>query len=87
MLLDDELCNGCEACIDACPLGGLSLDRGKNIVFKCDLCGGDPECEKICSREVLILKEVDITSSARMSFRDETAKLLLNMRGNGSPTG
>ncbi len=87
VLVDEQLCNGCEVCIVACPLGAISYDQERAVVFKCDLCGGDPECVKICSREVLILKEVDITSSARKSFRDETAKILLKIRGSGSPTG
>ena len=87
VLVDNELCNGCEVCIDACPLGALSLDREKNIVFKCDLCGGDPECVKICSREVLIIREVDPASPARKSFRDKTAKLLLEMRSMGRLSG
>ncbi len=76
VLVDNELCNGCEACIDACPLGGLALDREKNIVFKCDLCGGDPECVKWCPSEALTLKEVDLDSSARASYMDRSSKLL-----------
>lgn len=87
VLVDDELCNGCEACIDACPIGAISLDNKQNIALKCDLCGGDPECVKICSREVLIVKEVDPASPARKSFRDEIARLLLNMRGVGKASG
>jgi Fe-S-cluster-containing dehydrogenase component len=87
VLVDDELCNGCEICIDACPLDALSSDRERNTVFKCDLCGGDPECIKICPREVLILKEVVPDSPARKSFRDKTAKLLLQMRSVGKHGG
>lgn len=61
ILVKDELCNGCGACIEACPLGVLFFDRGKYVVFKCDLCRGDPECVKVCSREVLTLKEVALS--------------------------
>ena len=85
VLVDDELCNGCEACIDACPLDALIFDRDRDTVLKCDLCGGDPECVRICPREVLILKEVDPASPARVSFRDETAELLSKMRSVGTP--
>ncbi len=76
VLVDDKLCNACEACIVACPVGGISLDKEKNIVFKCDLCGGDPECVKFCSRGALTLKETDITAPERKSFMTETEKLL-----------
>ncbi|MFC1968087.1 FAD-dependent oxidoreductase [Chloroflexota bacterium] len=45
-------------------------------VFKCDLCGGDPECVKVCNRGVLTVKEVDIDSPERKSFSKETHRLL-----------
>jgi len=76
VLVDNKLCNGCGACVEVCPLGGLSMDKEKDIVFKCDLCGGDPECVKTCSRGALILKDIDINSPERKSFVAETSKLL-----------
>jgi carbon-monoxide dehydrogenase iron sulfur subunit len=76
VLVDDQLCNGCEACIVACPLGAISLDKEKKIVFKCDLCRGEPECVKVCSREALIVKDTDPTSQERKSLMAETSKAL-----------
>ena len=76
VLVDKDLCIGCEACVDACLVGALSMDRDKGVVFKCDLCGGDPECVKWCNREALVLQESDIASPARESSMLETAKLL-----------
>lgn len=76
VLLDAENCTGCEACIDACPLHALALDEGKAIVFKCDLCGGDPECVKWCTRGALILKEVEVDSPAREAYMDKARKCL-----------
>lgn len=83
VLVDEELCTGCAACIEACPLEAISLDKEKNTVFKCDLCGGDPECVKVCAREILTLKEIDPASPTRKSFMNETSKLLLKMYGTG----
>jgi len=54
----------------------VSLDRDKGVVFKCDLCGGDPECVKWCNREALVLQESAIASPARESMMLETAKLI-----------
>ena len=76
VIIDDKLCNGCETCVDACPLGAISYDKERDVVFKCDLCGGDPECVKFCSRGTLTLKDTDITSPERKSFMAETGKLL-----------
>ncbi len=76
VLVDEQLCNGCEACVVACPIGAISYDKEREIIFKCDLCGGDPECVKFCSRGTLALTDTDITSPERKSFMVETEKLL-----------
>jgi Fe-S-cluster-containing dehydrogenase component len=81
VLVDDQLCNGCEACVVACPLRALSLDKEKRIVFKCDLCGGEPECVKVCSREALIVKDTDPASHERKSLIVQTSKALSQMEG------
>jgi carbon-monoxide dehydrogenase iron sulfur subunit len=39
---------------DVRPLGAIEVDPVKHTAFKCDLCGGDPECVKICLAEALI---------------------------------
>ncbi len=80
VLVDDELCNGCEACLAACPLGAIFLSQEKGIVFKCDLCGGDPQCVKFCSRGALVFKDTDIASPERKSFMTETSNLLSQMK-------
>ena len=76
VLVDDELCIGCEACVEVCILGALSLNPEKTVVFKCDLCGGDPECVKWCNRGALAFVETDVAATERESMRAETARLL-----------
>lgn len=47
VMLDHGKCDSCGQCIPACPLGALRMSvEGK--ILKCDLCGGDPECVKMC---------------------------------------
>jgi Fe-S-cluster-containing dehydrogenase component len=36
--MDDTLCTGCQACLEACPYDAMVFDEGKNIAQKCHLC-------------------------------------------------
>lgn len=49
-VIDEELCDGCRLCLEACPLTPtrIGYNAGKGVCFKCDLCGGDPQCVKFC---------------------------------------
>lgn len=80
VLLVAENCTGCEACIDACPIHAIVLDPDKNIALKCDLCGGDPECVKWCTRDTLTAREVDLQSAARKRYMEDAAKCLQAIR-------
>ncbi len=51
VVIVDELCTGCQACVDACPYMIRVGPDGK--VFKCDLCGGQPVCVQNCTRQAL----------------------------------
>ena len=80
IVVDDASCTACEECIVACPIGAIHMDNEKNIVFKCDLCGGDPKCVKFCARETITLRDVDPASPERELFMAETSKLLSHMK-------
>ena len=46
MLVDNQKCTMCGACVKACPFGAIHVD--KNAVIICDLCGGEPRCIEWC---------------------------------------
>ncbi|MAE11389.1 MAG: 4Fe-4S dicluster domain-containing protein [Dehalococcoidales bacterium] len=54
VLIDEELCTGCMACLDGCPLGVMQFDQEKALAEKCDLCfsrldrGMNPACVAAC---------------------------------------
>ena len=49
VIVDHESCISCGRCIQACPGDIPTLHPGTNKANICDLCGGDPECVKVCS--------------------------------------
>ena len=53
VLIDKEICNGCGLCREACPYGMIIFDENRQKAFKCDLCGGHPQCVKLCPMNAL----------------------------------
>lgn len=53
VFIDIEECQGCLACIDACPFGAVALHSKNNLPIVCDLCGGHPLCVEVCGREAI----------------------------------
>jgi len=48
VLIDHDVCVGCRLCIGVCPFGAIGYNEETGVVYKCDLCAGDPECVKWC---------------------------------------
>ncbi len=54
--IDEELCNGCGACISPCAEGALALVDGKAKVIKDELCDGAGFCIGLCPTGALSLE-------------------------------
>jgi anaerobic dimethyl sulfoxide reductase subunit B (iron-sulfur subunit) len=58
VVVDRGECNGCGACVEACPFGVIQFDQD-GIMQKCDLCidrlaqGKQPICIETCPSEAL----------------------------------
>ncbi len=48
VIVDAGRCVLCRRCIEACPARVPRIIKGKSHVLICDLCGGEPECVKVC---------------------------------------
>ena len=53
VMINPDLCIGCQMCVSACPTGAMAFHEGRAKAFKCDLCGGDPECVRACERKAV----------------------------------
>ena len=50
----------------ACPFGTVNYNQDTKVVYKCDLCGGDPECAKACPTAAITYVDADHTGLGRM---------------------
>jgi len=55
IIVDEERCDGCCWCIEACEFGTIFLHPEKRKAFVCDLCGMDPKCIEFCPKDALAL--------------------------------
>jgi len=52
----------CTLCLDKCPGQAVTFHPTTRAPLICDLCGGDPECVKVCPSQTLTLKGVKIAT-------------------------
>jgi Fe-S-cluster-containing dehydrogenase component len=58
--IDEELCIGCMACIEACPFVAMQFDQEREVAVKCDLCyerlnsGQEPACTMACPTRCIL---------------------------------
>ncbi len=64
VVVDHELCTGCQACVIVCPFGMITVSSDGKFVIKCDLCierlgrGERPACVEACPRGALRLLDI-----------------------------
>ena len=66
VLIDRQKCVGCGMCVSACPFGAMKLDKLKAKSYKCDLCGGDPECVKVCEPKAIEYQRFEMLKRPNM---------------------
>jgi len=72
VIVQQDVCNGCRACIPACPYGVISYNRLTGRVNKCTLCDDrihmnlETACAKACPTDSIVFGEVaDLRVQAR----------------------
>jgi Fe-S-cluster-containing dehydrogenase component len=58
--VDEELCIGCKACVEACPFGAMQFDEEREVALMCDLCydrlknDEEPACSMACPTRCIL---------------------------------
>jgi formate dehydrogenase iron-sulfur subunit len=75
VVIQSDTCNGCRACIGACPFGVIGINDVSNVAQKCTLCydrlqaGMEPACSQACPTESIrfgTIRELKEMATARV---------------------
>ncbi len=78
VLIDEELCIGCEECIEACPFEVPQLNNESNVVEWCNMCvhrieqGLQPSCVQHCPTEAIQFGDINILTQTARRKRAES---------------
>lgn len=81
VVIDPDLCGGCENCRWACPFGGpLTIKMEDGVAVKCDLCEGSPACAEVCHQGAIAYMPAS-PSAVHRKWRcaEERMKALLSL--------
>jgi carbon-monoxide dehydrogenase iron sulfur subunit len=82
IMIDDDKCDGCSWCIEACDYGAITLHPELKKVRICDLCEGDPKCVKWCPEEALDFTNKDqLAQKARIAVTKKLFKESMEAAG------
>jgi formate dehydrogenase iron-sulfur subunit len=65
VVIQSDVCNGCRACIAACPFGVIDMNPAAGTAQKCTLCydrmqaGLEPACAKACPTDSIQFGPID----------------------------
>ncbi|MHA1675015.1 MAG: 4Fe-4S dicluster domain-containing protein [Promethearchaeota archaeon] len=63
--VDQNKCDGCGACVRACPYGAITVHTKNKKAIMCDMCEstpqGDPQCVEYCPKGAIFIKEISPT--------------------------
>lgn len=90
VVVDQELCIQCGACVSACVIGkdqvdenhklAIRLDDDYQMPLKCNLCDGDPQCVKFCPTEALLLTKDPVEGEVTVKHMMQALEYFLQQK-------
>ncbi len=84
IVVDEEKCNGCGWCIEACDYGAIMVHPETKVVYVCDTCKdlGKPQCVEWCPEEALDFVTADVLAQkARITVTKKLFKEAMEAAG------
>ena len=78
-MVNDEMCDRCQGCLENCPVGAISLPDG--IEFDYDLCIGCGECLAVCPTKAIRIEWSGEPAVAQEKLAEITRAVLANKKG------
>ena len=57
-IVDEDLCKGCEECVDVCPVEVYEMVNGKSSPVNAEECLGCESCIEVCEAGAITVEEV-----------------------------
>lgn len=57
-IVDENRCVGCGDCVEACQFDMIFLNPETDKAYKCDFCGGNPQCVAWCPTEAITFHKI-----------------------------
>lgn len=73
IICSPTVCNLCGACEKACPIGAVEIFN--DLVYVCDLCGGNPKCVEACTEGAITFKCEKREGPSLSHIKEETLKI------------
>ena len=56
--VDPDKCEGCEECVEVCPVDVYEIQDGKSVPVNAEECLGCESCIEVCDQEAITVTEV-----------------------------
>jgi len=58
VVVDTEKCEGCEECIEVCPVDVFEMEDDKSVPVNAEECLGCESCIEVCEQDAITITEI-----------------------------